>query len=83
MLQTAMLFALCSLCNPAEPNWTLLCSLVYFSSLHRRQTLFRQTLFWQMLFRLKFTSTDASLRYSDVKRLHFTFTFTRGQQFHV
>ena len=40
-----------------------------------RQTLFRQTLFRQMLFRLKFTSTDASL--------HFTFTFTRGQQFHV
>jgi len=34
------------------------------------QTLFRQTLFRQMLFRLKFTTTDTSLR--------FTFTFTQG-----
>jgi len=40
-----------------------------------RQTLFWQTLFRQMLLRLKFMSTDASLC--------FTFTFTRGWQFYV
>jgi len=45
------------------------------STSNQAVTIGRQTLFWQMLFWLKFTSTDTSLC--------FTFTFTRGQQFHV